>query len=214
MPQKTITIYDGDDFEKLAELQTQVRIAAGKVALLEKRAAQPAATPRAGDDEPSELEKAQESAQRAKDAFDAFVDKAATRAEAWELHHIGHEAWVDLVNAHPPREVTEGEGEGDGAKQVIHPDDAEWAMILKTAPFDTSTFGKALLLFVDDDDADHRTVAKLGGADPGTVLPKRINRLSQGQFDTLWVAAHQLNTGGVSDPKLARFSVDTKSTEG
>lgn len=190
MPRKTITIYEGDDFERLTDLQAEVARA--------ERAASLASSPtRLGDADPSAV-------QDARDAFDAFVDVAASRAEAWELHSIGFEAWQKLLADHPARKVTEGEG--DDAKEVTHPDDAGWEV-------NTSTFGKALLLFVDAEDPEHRTVAKLGDAEVGTVLPKRLRRLSQGQFDTLWITAHALNTGGVSDPKLARYSTGPRSSE-
>lgn len=189
MPRKTINIYAGDDFDRLTELQATVRVA-------ERAALRPTETAREGDDDPDAL-------QAAKDAFDAFVDEAASRAEAWELTSIGHEAWRDLIAAHPPRKV-DGEGDDEG-KKVDHPEDVGWG-------FDTETFGKALLLFVDPEDPSHRTVTRLGDAEVGTVLSSRLRRLSQGQFDTLWITAHQLNTGGVSDPKLQRYSTGPRSS--
>lgn len=189
MPRKTITIYDGDDFERLGELQAEVRRA-------ELRAGDDSGPRRMGDDEPDAVAEA-------KAAFDEFVDVAADRAESWVLESIGHEAWRDLVTAHPARTVTEGEGAE--AKEVTHPDDDGWGV-------NTETFGKALLLFVDPEDDEHRTVTKIGDAELST-LPKRLRRLSQGQFDTLWVTAHALNTGAVNDPKALRYSTAPRSTE-
>jgi hypothetical protein len=188
MPRKTITIYDSDDFERLGELRTEVSIA--------EREALSAKTPaRFGDDIPDAV-------RLAKDAYDAFVDEAAARADAWELHSIGHEAWRDLVAAHPPRKV---KTEDDPPKEVDHPEDAPFGV-------DTETFGKALLTFVDPDDDEHRTIAKIGDMVP-TDLAKRLRRLSVGQFDTLWVTAFYLNTGGVADPKATRYSTGPRSDD-
>jgi hypothetical protein len=188
MPRKTIVIYEGDDFETLADLRNEVAIA--------ERAAELAkgVPSRLGDAEPDAV-------QAARDAYDAFVDVAASRAEAWELHSIGHEAWRDLLGKHPARQV---DGEKDGEK-VDHPADDGWGV-------NTETFGKALLLFVDTEDDEHRTVTKLGDAELAT-LPKRLRRLSQGQFDTLWITAYTLNTGGVADPKASRYSPAPRSNE-
>jgi hypothetical protein len=188
MPRKTIVIYDGDDFERLADLRNEVGVA--------ERAAELASgmSSRLGDATPDGV-------QAARDAYDSFVDVAAGRAEAWELHSIGHEAWRDLLAAHPARQV-----DGEDGKKVEHPEDASWGV-------NTESFGKALLLFVDPEDGDHRTVAKLGDAEPGTVLPKRLRRLSQGQFDTLWITAYGLNTGGVADPKASRYSIAPRLNE-
>jgi len=188
MPRKTIVIYEGDDFEKLADLRTEVAIA-------ERAANDTRTSPRFGDDEPDPV-------RLAKDAYDAFVDVAAERADAWELHSIGHEAWRDLLVAHPPRKVTvKVEGED---KEVDHEDDDPFGV-------NVETFGKALLLFVDPEDNEHRTVAKISD-EPPADLGKRLRRLSLGQFDTLWLTAYSLNTGGVADPKSARYSTGPRSS--
>lgn len=187
MPRKTITIYEGDDFERLIELQAEVN----RTELRALDAAEP--SKRFGDDEPDAVA-------MAKAAFDDFVDEAAERAESWVLETIGWEAWTDLLEEHPAREV-----DGDDGKKVEHPDDAGWG-------FNTKTFGKALLLFVDPEDNEHRTVTKIGDADLAT-LGKRLRRLSRGQFETLWITAHQLNTGGVNDPKALRYSTAPRSNE-
>jgi hypothetical protein len=202
MPSKTVPIYADDDNERLYELRVAVHIAERN--LLEKRLnPKPAENARGGDDEPSEVAEAEAAFSAAKDAYDAAVDEAAERAEEWVLHSIGFEAWDDLLAKHPPRKVAQGEGEDK--KEVDHPDDAEFGV-------NTLTFGKALLLFVDPEDGEHRTVTKAGdiGLDG---LARRIRRLSRGQVDTLWSTAYHLNTGGIADPKATRFSTAASSTQ-
>jgi hypothetical protein len=176
----TILIYDGDDFERLAELRREVDVA--------ERQAINAPPLRMGDD-PADP------AQEAKAAYDAAVDEAAERAEEWEIHPIGHEEFRALLKDHPPRKV-----DGEDGKQVDHPDD-------ETIGVNTETFGKALLLFVDGEDPEVRTIVR-PELDP-TALRKRLKRLSAGEFDSIWVAAFFLNNGAVTDPKLSKFSAAT-----
>lgn len=210
MPRKTINIYDGDDFERLAELRTEVSIAERALLEAQVEAARDgvAAPARGGDDQPdaakAAITAASDALKIARDAFDAFVDVAAERAVPWELHSIGFEAWSELVDAHPPRQV---DGEGDDAgKKVDHPEDGGWGV-------NSKTFSKALLLFVDPEDPEeHRTVTKIGDA-PLTDLPKRLKRLSHGQVESLWITAFALNTGGIGDPKAQRYSTGQRSSE-
>jgi hypothetical protein len=210
MPRKTINIYEGDDFERLADLRTEVNIAERALFEAQTEAAREviSSPARGGDDQPDLAKTAVADAsvalEKARAAFDAFVDLAAERAEPWELHNIGYEAWLELVAAHPARQV---DGEGDDAgKQVDDPADSGWGV-------NTVTFGKALLLFADPEDPqEHRTVTKIGDA-PLTELPKRLRRLSLGQFESLWITAFMLNTGGVDDPKAQRYSTGPRSSE-
>lgn len=199
--QVTIPLYRGDDREKMAELLKAAHIAERRVTLAKIEAEQDQATPaRYGDDElPStKVAEAEVALQAARDAYDEYVDKAAERAEEWELHTIGHEDFRALLADHPPRKITEGEG--DEAKQVTHPDDADWG-------FDTSKFGKALLLFRDPEDVENRTIHK--PALDADALEKRIKRLSAGEFEEFWVIAEQMNSGRIADPKAVRFGFST-----
>lgn len=196
MPQTTVHIYADDDMERMAVLRREVDVAERHQAVAAVEAVVPR---RMGDDEPDPVRLAREKADEAKAAFDAFVDEASERAEAWVLHSIGHEEWRDLLLAHPPRKVAEGEGES--AKEVDHPDDEPLGL-------NTQTFGKALLTFVDPEDPDIRTVMEPSLT--AAALSKRLKRLSAGQFESLWVTAYYLNVGGVADPKLARFSPDAQ----
>lgn len=192
----TVPIYDGDDFERLAELRREVEIAERKADEVRKRAEQAASTRRFGDDTEGPVRQAEECVQAAKDAYDAFVDEASERAEMWVLTPLGHEEFRQLIKDHPPRKVTQP-GEDDKDVEVTHPDDAGWDV-------NTETYPKALLLFVDPEDEEHRTVAE--PFESVAALRKRVRRLSAGEFDSMWIRAHMLNNGAVADPKLSRFS--------
>jgi hypothetical protein len=211
MPRKTIVIYEGDDFERLSTLRAEVGIAERQ--LSEALLVASTAPARFGDDDPDEITALRESLKAAQDAYDSFVDVAAERADEWVIESIGHEAWRDLLTAHPARKVlanptappNPGETVIVDTREVDHPDDEAFGV-------NTEEFGKALLLFVDPDDDEHRTVTKAGDADLAR-LGTRVRRLSQGQFDTLWMSAFYLNTGGVADPKLSRYSIAPRSSE-
>jgi len=179
----TIPIYNGDDFERISELYRKVTIA-------ERQAAADLTSPprMGGLGTPAYV-------QEAKDAYDAYVDEASERAEMWVLNSIGHEEFRDLLKTNPPRKIT-----GEDGKEATHPDDEGWDV-------DTSAFPKALLLFVDSEDDEIRTVAEPQFDSPA-ALRKRLKRLSAGEFDSLWVAAMGLNSGVIADPKLSRFSPD------
>lgn len=205
MPRKTVPIYQDDDFEQLSELRLEVAVAERELTQkrLESLMPAPLEVARLGDPPVNPLAELEEQVAEKRAAVDAFIDQAADRADGWDLHHIGHEAWIDLVAAHPERKITVGEGEE--AKEVPHPTDEHYGV-------NTDTFGTALLLFVDPDDEDHRTIAKVGGRDR-TAIRGLVRRLSQGQLDTLWLTAWQLNTGAVVDPKLWRYSSAPRSIE-
>ena len=199
MPRKvTIPIYDGDDFERLAELRREVSIAERKAQEERRRAESDNAPRRMGDDDDAAVavREAEEYVKRAQDAYDAFVDEAADRAEMWVLHPIGHEEWRDLLKAHPPRKVTETDAEGK-EREETHPDDLGYEV-------NTETFPKALLLFVDPDDEEIRTVHE--PFESVAALRKRVKRLSAGEFESIWTTAYMLNSGVAADPKLSRFS--------
>lgn len=192
MPRKTtILLYDGDDMERLAELRREVSIAERFADEAEREAE--GATRRIGDDTAAAVTEAKAAVKAKRDAYDAFVDEAAERAEEWEIHAIGHEDFRQLLRDHPPRKVPKEGGEGE----VTHSDDEFFDV-------NTETFPKALLGFVDPDDEDHRTVhAPFGSV---AALQKRLRRLSAGEFDSLWVAAFSLNNGAIGDPKASVFS--------
>lgn len=205
MAKATIPIYEDDDFERLADLRREVAIAERHLAQKRLEAAEGAlGASRIGDDEPDAIREATEALQAAQDAYDRAVDEASERAEMWSLKPIGHEEFRKLLKDHPPRKVFEGEG--DDRKEVDHPDDAEWDV-------NTETFPKALLLFVDPDDEGIRTVVE-PKFDSDAAFRRRVKRLSEGEFQSMWVTAYMANKGGLADANFTRFSPGTpRSTE-
>lgn len=190
----TVNIYKGDDQERLTELKRAVVVAR------RYEAANTGVSLRGGDESPDDAVK------KAQAEFDAYVDEAAKRAEAWVLDHIGHRAFRNLLTAHPARKVTTTAEDGT-TKEETHPDDETWGV-------NTEEFPEKLLLFVDEDDPEIRTVSelKIGNrniAKDVTAMRKRVKRLSEGQLMDLWTSAFLLNKAGVSDPKLDRFSPAT-----
>ena len=194
MPKLTVPIYADGDRERLRELEAAVEVA--------KRNAKAKAnvSQRGGDTSPDEEVKAAEA------AYDAFLDEAAERAEGWGLDHIGFREFRQLLKDHPPRTTTETAKDGS-AEEKTDPIDALWGV-------NTEEFPEKLLLFVDSEDSDVRTVVELKQGNVNIAknpekLRKRIRRLSEGQFDALWTKAFLLNKAGVNDPKLERFSPAT-----
>jgi hypothetical protein len=192
MPRKTVLIYADGDFEMLAELRQ-------KVAIAERNHETATRQPRRFGDEDTTADQVE----AAQAAYDAAVDLAADRAEEWIVESIGFEEWRELLAAHPPREITVGEG--DRAQRGLDPEDADWGVNIQSFP-------KALLLWADPEDEDHRTVHKAGDVALGG-LARRIRRLSEGQFETLWATAWALNKGGISDPKAVRYSTGTPRSD-
>lgn len=188
----TIPLYHGDDFERMADLRREVDIAERNV---EAARTKDFGTPRRIGDEDTSVTEAEARLQAAREAFTAFVDEAAERAETWVLQTIGHEDYRRLLRDHPPRKVSETV---DGTeREVTHPDD------LVPGDVNTETFPKALLLFVDPEDEEHRTV--LEPFESEAALRRRVKRLSAGEFDTMWITAHQWNGGLVADPKASPY---------
>lgn len=93
----SVILYQGDDFERLAELRQEADIATA----LAEQAARDAA-PRAGDDEPDS--ETAEVARRKQAVYDAFVDEAAERAVEVRLRAMRGKLFRKLVAEHPPRD--------------------------------------------------------------------------------------------------------------
>lgn len=196
MAKATIPIYHNDDFERLAELRINLAIAERRYETAKAEAAMSQGSAlRMGDDDPDDVAEKHEALESERRAFNAFVDEATERAEMWVLQPIGHEEFRDLLKAHPPRKIMSGEG--DEAKEVTHPDDEGWEI-------NSETFPKALLLFVDPDDDELRTVVE-PEFDTEAALRKRVKRLSEGEFTSMWTTAYAANKGGVRDLKAVRF---------
>ena len=198
----TVPLYDGDDFERMAELRREVEIAERQVAAAQVNA-ESGAPARLGDDTES-VAKAKDRLEEKRATFTAFVDEASERAEMWVLEAIGHEEFRQLLKDHPPRmiKVTDDDGK---EHEVIHGEDAMWKV-------NTETYPKALLTFVDPEDDEIRTVA--APFESVQALRKRIRRLSEGEFASMWIAAHALNRGMAADPKASPYYGITATSSG
>lgn len=202
----TVPIYDGDDFEQITDLHRQVEIAKRHEAAARLRVAEGGGEDlRAGDDDGSqELRDAQAEVKARKDAYEAFVREAADRAEMWVLNPIGHEEYRALLKAHPPR-TTKRVGDDGNEVEDVNVEDSAFGV-------NTDTFPKALLMFVDPDDDEIRTIAEPVFASEAERR-RRVKRLSAGEFDTLWIRATSLNSGLIADPKAELSSPVTRTSD-
>jgi hypothetical protein len=102
---ETVHLYQGDDLNRLTELAQAVtdararEAAAGSSRLLSDTGARDAA-----------------------EAFNAFRDEARARSVPVVIEALGRVAWRDLVRAHPPREQTIADDEGEPTT-VLHDED-------------------------------------------------------------------------------------------
>ena len=191
----TVVLYQGDDMERLAELQRAAYAAEAQARADLQSAAR--APKRTGDEEP--IEAFREAVQPSRDALNAFIDQAADRAVEVQMQAIGSTRFADLVLAHPSRKV-----QVDG-KTVDHPDDATFADYLlqfgiEDGAVNTATFPKALLKHREG----RRTIVDpdLSEADLAEFLDEEC---SVGHIDEMWRAAYLLNRAVTVDPKGAKF---------
>lgn len=191
LPSQSITIYDGDDHQRLAELQATVAQAHRNHEL-----AKLSGTRRVGDDT---------SPAAATAALEAFITEAAERAEEIVVNAIGRTDFRELRLAHPPRKVTETVDGED--VEVTHPEDAEpWNV-------NTETFPLALLMFVDPEDSTIRTITT-PALEQAALRRYLTKELTEGQFDQAWTTAFYLNTTSAPDPKAFLNSVSRLASSG
>lgn len=192
----TVTLYQGDDMDRLAELQRKVELA--------QRIAQNGAGNARMDDAPEDGDPTP--LKDAQAAFDAFVDEAAARALSIEIRTIGRRRFRDLVAEHPPRMVekkaappAEGEAaaEPKAPEMVEHDEDAGWGI-------NTETFPLALLCFRDEGTV---TIAQPDFATKADVQRFVDDELNEGDFDQLWQASYLLNRTPSQDPKGLVYSL-------
>lgn len=127
-----VTVYQGDDIPRLAELHRAAEVAG-------RLAEQAARGPRRGGDEIPSAEAEQA-------AYNAAVDEAAERAVDVELTAIGSRRFRDLLAEHPPRME-----EVDGKSEVVE-DDREYAVNTETLPMALLTFRDGATRTVTDPD--------------------------------------------------------------
>lgn len=102
----SVTLYQGDDFERLTELRRAADAARHRSDEAEKHGLR-----RAGDDAADpELAAA---ADQAEAEYDAFVDEAAERAIEIRFRALQGKAFRALMAAHPPRDDNETDAEFD-----------------------------------------------------------------------------------------------------
>lgn len=105
-----VTIYQGDDHERLSELRLAVGVAERKHEQAKKAVDDAIASGslRIGDDLPEQFEA---DLRAARDAYDAFVDEAAERAVEVSLVAMKRRAFRDLMAEHPPREKNDDDAQ-------------------------------------------------------------------------------------------------------
>lgn len=195
----TVVIYQGDDLEQLGELKREADLAErlAQQDLDAARRSARGAPRRDGDPEPvSEAEAAFEAAVGpSRDAYDAFLDEAAERAVEVEVRALGRKRFRTLVEAHPPRMVTDGEG-----KESAHEDDDMFAV-------DTTMFPDALLTYRE---GSVQTIAS-PELTPGALSDFLDDEVSDGDYEKLWQTAYYLNRSPGPDPKATRYSAASPS---
>lgn len=211
----TVTLYHGDDLERLAELHQEARVATARADAAARKVEaigeSDAAPLRGGDtDEGSvaarEHREALAEKEAAEAAYDDFVTGAAERAVEVRLQAIGSTRFSDLLLAHPARSTLDEDG-----KPQVHEDDLAFSRVQEMAGYrpvlvDVSTFPRALAGFRDE---TKRTIVE-----PDTSEEELAEFLddecSEGDLERLWTAAFFLNRGG-ADPKGTRFSTSSRS---
>lgn len=191
----TVVLYQGDDMERLAELRRDADHAEVQAHADLQSAAR--APKRGGDEEP--IEAFREAVRSTRDALNAFIDEAATRAVEVRLQAIGSTRFAELLLAHPPRKV-----QVDG-KTVDHEDDAAFADYLSQfgifdGAVNTATFPKALLKHREG----RRTIVDpdLSDVDLAEFLDEEC---AEGDIDKMWRSAYLLNRAVAVDPKDGKF---------
>lgn len=191
----TVVLYQGDDMARLTDLRRAADHAERQAqADLQSTVRAPL---RSGDEVP--IEAFREAVQPARDAYNAFVDEAASRAVEVRLQAIGSTRFEELLLAHPSRKV-----EVDG-KTVDHEDDAAFADYLAAfgiadGAVNTATFPKALLKHREG----RRTIVEpeLSEAELNEFLDEDC---SEGDIEAMWRPAYLLNRAVAVNPKEGRF---------
>lgn len=193
----TVTIYQGDDLAKLAELEAAAQKAEGALAVarqavdIARRASEKASAGLLSDDSPESerMAKAVEDLQVAQEAFDAaavehddFAAEAQGRGVTVVLHALRRLRWRELMNTHPARI-------GDDGK--VLPADDLFGVNMETLPD---------VLLPESVDRDASTIE----GDVGEFLESLSDF---DYYDRLFVEAFTLNRGSVrADPTLRLLS--------
>ena len=181
-----VHIYQGDDLAKIGQLRQAYDAAKRRY-----EQAKEAGTLRGGDSE----------VKTTKDAHDEFVREAAERAETVVLRALGRKQWAALLDEHRPRyerRLIDGH-----EQELLHPDDADWGVNIKTFP-------EVLLTYVNPNRAEMRTIT---APDFPTAEDRLawLDDLSGGDFLRLWATAYHLNGEPGSDPKATLLGATPSS---
>lgn len=201
----TVIIYQGDDMDRLAELNRAVTVAERQLQIRRREHEDGQGAPRRIGDEDSaaEVQAAQAALDSARQDYDAFVDEASERALEIEVRSIGRRRFRDLLKEHPPRQVDSEPDEAGKTRKVDHPEDVDYSV-------NTETFPTALLAYID---GDHRTIAQPEFGSRADVERFLDDELSEGDVEQLWTAAYMLNRSPSGDPKSLRWSVATETSD-
>lgn len=177
LPTHEFPLYQGDDQERLAELDRAVKIA-------EQTAQADNARVGDGDENSSVI--------AARRAFNEFVAEVAERTPVlvWQL--IGNRRFRDVMLEHPPRMVDGEPDESGKVEKVTHPEDAGFDV-------DTSTFPRAILTFRD---GDVRTILTPEFDTKAACEDFVDNELTPGEYERLWVQMLMSHQGMTVHPKL------------
>lgn len=211
----TVTLYHGDDLERLADLHQEARVAEAHAEAARRKAeaseGQSGATLLDDEDEESkaarEYREALAEKEAAEAAYDECVTEAAEQAVDVRVNAIGSTRFSDVLLANPARSTT-----GEDGKPQIHEDDLAFAREQEQLGFrpvlvDVSTFPRALAGFRDE---VKRTIVEpdLSDAELAEFLDDDCD---DGDLERIWTAAFYLNRGGADPKAVATSSTSTGS---
>ncbi len=185
----SVTIMQGDDLERLRELDGDVEVAKFNA----KRG-----NARGGGGAGGSVTAAEE-------RRSAFIREAVERSVEIQGRALGNRKWRDLLAQHRPRIERRLI---DGAEtEVTHPDDSAFGV-------NTITFPEALLRFVDSERPEVRTITAVSDPDLSLSDLSWLDDLPGGEYDRLWATAYHFNTASGADPKALMTSPESSLTSG
>jgi hypothetical protein len=188
----TVPIFQGDDYEKLALLRQSaetVKAAYEKALRAEDEAAKRGAA-RSLDEAPESVALSERYDALAAE-HDALLAEATERSTPVVIQALGRKKWRSLVAEHPAREANE-EDEAVGVNE--------------------DTFAEALLMYVNPDDGEERTILSPEFADAKSRM-RFLDALSDAQFQQVYINAFALNRALGEVPKaLSSHSPRTDET--
>lgn len=186
----TVVIYQGDDLDKLSELNRAVVRAQTPLNAAERAMEATAGAPRRVGDLAPSTEDALVALKDAQEAYNAFVDEAAERAVVVTLTAIGRTRFRELLAEHPARTHDVG-----GKPETVEDD--------QLFEVNTQTFPLALLTYNRD---GKRTVSIDPAVAESDLAEFFGDDCAEGDVERCWQAAYWLNRAAGADPKDSKFS--------